>query len=98
MKKLNLKIDLTKIDKANIFNAESGAKYLDATIVFRETEDKYGNIGFISQVFLKDNRKDGDEWVKTPIIGNVKEPFKPEEKKPAQVPEVLPDDIDDLPF
>ena len=74
MKTLTGKINLSKIDKDNLFkSADTGSIYLDFKIMLREEEDKYGNHGMVVQQFQKENRKDASgEWVNTPILGNVK--------------------------
>lgn len=60
---LNLKIDVTKIDKSKLFKGQKGT-YLDATIfVDLDNEDQYGNNGMLTQKW-KDAGKD------TPILGN----------------------------
>ena len=67
-------INLSKIDKANLFKTDKGAVYLDFKVVFGEQEDQYGNIAFVAQTFLKDNRKDAEgNYIQTPILGNLKE-------------------------
>ena len=72
MQRISLNINLSKIDKKNLFKGEKGT-YLDATLVLNDQVDEYGNNGFIAQVFLKDNRKDASgEYVKTPVLGNAK--------------------------
>lgn len=63
------KIDVTKIDKAHLFQGKSG-KYLD--LIFFENKDgpdKYGNDGFIVQGISKEARDKGERG---PIIGNWK--------------------------
>lgn len=64
-----LKIDLTKLDKAKLFNANSGAIYLDATLLTKEEDDQYGNCGMIVQDISKADREAG---VKGAILGNAK--------------------------
>ena len=62
---LNLKIDVSKIDKQHLFKGQKGT-YLDATIfVDLDNVDQYGNNGMIVQTW-KDAGKD------TPILGNGK--------------------------
>lgn len=66
---INIKIDVTKIDKSRIFEGQKG-KYIDlTTFIDTENEDQYGNHGFISQATTKQERESG---VKTPILGNCK--------------------------
>jgi len=81
---INFSINLSKIDKKNIFIAKSGDKFLNGKIVFKDEEDQYGNTGMIFQGFKKENQKDASgDWVKTPILGNVKPIVKAE---PSQEP------------
>jgi len=64
-----LKINLSKIEKAKLFNANSGAIYLDATLLTKEEDDQYGNCGMIVQDVSKADREAG---VKGAILGNAK--------------------------
>tara|TARA_R110000868_G_scaffold207972_5_gene457111 strand:+ start:222 stop:530 length:309 start_codon:yes stop_codon:yes gene_type:complete len=66
---IQLKIDVTKIDKALLFKGTKGS-YLDATIfVELDTPDQYGNHGMVTQDVSKESRDAGE---KGPILGNVK--------------------------
>lgn len=63
---LNLKIDVTKIDKQHIFAGQKG-KYIDATIfVDLDETDQHGNNGMITQTW-----RDAPKG-QTPILGNGK--------------------------
>ena len=66
---INIKIDVTKIDKSRLFKGKQGI-YLDLT-TFIDTDNpgKFGDHGFISQETSKEEREQG---VQTPILGNVK--------------------------
>ena len=65
---LGLKINLSKIDMARVFNGKEGAQYLDATIfVDLEQLDQYGNSGMITQDVSKEEKQQG---VKGSILGN----------------------------
>ena len=64
-----LKINLSKVDKAKLFNADSGAIYLDATLLTKDEDDQYGNCGMIVQDVSKADREAG---VKGAILGNAK--------------------------
>ena len=67
---LSLKIDLSKMDMARIFNGKNGAQYLDCTIFVNQTElDQYGNSGMITQDVNKEEKANG---VKGNILGNGK--------------------------
>ncbi len=66
---VSLKINLSKIDKARIFEGEKG-KYYDMTaFIDLDSEDQYGNNGFISESVTEDERK---AKVKGTILGNSK--------------------------
>ena len=64
-----LKIDLSKIDKARLFQGKNGAQYLDAVIWVSETADQYGNCGMITQSVTKEERL---AKVRGAILGNGK--------------------------
>jgi len=65
---LGLKINLSKIDMARVFNGKEGAQYLDMTIFVNMDElDQYGNSGMITQDVTKDEKQQG---VKGNILGN----------------------------
>jgi len=64
---INLKIDVTKIDKNKLFQGKTGAKYLDATVFVNLSEsDQYGNHGMITQAKEKGQQDNGN------ILGNAK--------------------------
>jgi hypothetical protein len=66
---LSIKLDVTKIDKARLFQGAKGT-YLDlTTFIDLDQLDQYDNNGFISQSVSKEERSGG---VQTPILGNVK--------------------------
>lgn len=67
---ISLKINLGKIDQKRIYLAEkSGAKYLDAILMFNTEDDQYGNHGMIVQQVSRDERQSG---VRGEILGNAK--------------------------
>ena len=67
MQKLN--IDVTKIQKSEIYEGKKG-KYLSLTLFEnRDGTDQYGNDGFIVQEISQKRREVGE---KGPIIGNWK--------------------------
>jgi hypothetical protein len=98
---ISIKIDLSKIDKARIFESQkTGAKYLDITGVLTDTPDQYENNGFVKQNTSKEERESG---LKMPIIGNfklLKILDQPGQSAPAQPiqREINPIKHDDLPF
>jgi len=62
---VELRIDVTKIDKARIFTGKKG-KYLTMTaFIDLDTQDQYGNNGMITHAKLE-----GED--KAPILGNSK--------------------------
>tara|TARA_B100000579_G_scaffold407382_1_gene394594 strand:+ start:579 stop:932 length:354 start_codon:yes stop_codon:yes gene_type:complete len=66
---INVKVDVTKIDKSRLFKGAKGT-YLDlTTFIDTETVDQYENNGFISQSVDKDERESGE---KGRILGNCK--------------------------
>ena len=67
---IRCKIDVTKIDKAALFEGRSGAKYLDLTLMEnRGGPDKYGNDYMIVQDLGKAAREAGKRGA---ILGNGK--------------------------
>jgi hypothetical protein len=70
---INIKIDLTKIDKSKLFTSETtGAKYLDATVFVNDVADQYGQFGMITQDVTKEEREAGEKGA---ILGNVRRVF-----------------------
>ena len=65
---IQIKIDVTKIDKSKLFKGEKGT-YLDCILFFNETPDKFGNNGMITQQVTKEERLAG---IKGNILGNAK--------------------------
>ena len=66
---INVRIDVTKIEKARLYKGAKGT-YLDmTTFVDIDNKDQYDNNGFISHSQTKEEREAGE---KTPILGNVK--------------------------
>jgi len=67
---VNLKIDVTKLDKTKFFKAKTGAVYADLTVfIDPNQEDQYGYHGGITQALTKDER---DAKVKPNYLGNAK--------------------------
>ena len=86
------KINVMKIDKAKMFNADSGAVYLDIVLI-PSPENQYGNDYMIVQSISKEEREAG---VKGAILGNAKV-YKPKVETVAQAAPEQPKS-DDLPF
>ena len=92
---VSVSIDVTKIDKARLYEGKKGT-YLDlTTFIDLDAEDQYGNNGFISQSQTKEERESGAG--KTAILGNVKVFYKEGgEAKTAAKQETF--DAEDIPF
>lgn len=101
---VSFKLDVTKIDKARLFQGQKGT-YLDATVFIDIDElDQYGNSGMITQDVTKEEKQQG---VKGNILGNVKVFWK-DQQAPLQQPMRQPqqpqyneppmDFDDDIPF
>jgi len=88
---IELRIDVTKIDKARIYEGQKG-KYLTMTaFVDLDQQDQYGNNGMIT------HKKEEGEQGQTPILGNTKvfwsdqpqqqsAPQQPQSNRPMQQP------------
>ena len=82
------KIDVTKIEKARLFEGKKGT-YLDIVIFLNQEKDQYENNGMIAQSVSQEERESG---IKGPILGNVRivkidEPY-----------ESIPEDGESIPF
>ena len=86
-KTINLKIDVTKIEKERLFKGKKGV-YLDAVLFLNDQPDEYGNDGFIVQSVSKEEREAG---TRGNILGNAKDLTRNE-----PLPDV--NDDNDLPF
>ena len=65
---VNLKIDVTKIDKAKLFQGKNGAKYLDMTaFIDIDVQGQYGDNGMIVQSVSKEEKDAGQKGA---ILGN----------------------------
>ena len=101
-KTIALKIDVSKIEKARLFQGQKGT-YLDAILFLEDNPDQYGQSGMIVQSVTQEERKNG---VKGPILGNCKilassnsEPVQPSESvKAAASINQTQNDGDDFPF
>jgi len=100
---VSLKIDVTKIDKARLFEGKKG-KYLDATVfIDLAFADEYGNNGMITQDVSKQEKESGERGA---ILGNAKVFWQGEGKQQQRpvAPSVsgpasgFDDDPEDLPF
>lgn len=95
---VNLKIDVSKIDKAKLFKGQKGV-YLDAQVFIDPIADQYGNNGMITQAVTKEERAQG---AKGSILGNCRifytENAQQQPQKPAQQNQNTNDFDDDIPF
>lgn len=90
---VNIKIDVTKIDKSKLFEGKKGT-YLDLTsFIDIDSKDKYDNNGFISQSTTKEEREAGEKGT---ILGNVSV-FYRDHDNDKQEPDNA-DFNDDIPF
>ena len=98
---VRLKIDVSKIEKARLFQGQKGV-YLDATVfVDIDEQDQYGNNGMITQDVTKEERESG---TRGPILGNVKVFYRDDSGGQQAAPQPQPqqggmmDDSSDIPF
>jgi len=81
---VSLKIDVNKLDESRFFHGKNGAIYADITgFIDIDTEDQYGNNGFLTQSIDKAER---DSGVKLPILGNSKVFYKDQAQVIPQSP------------
>ena len=106
---VSVKIDVTKIDKARLFDGKNGAKYLDmTTFIDLDNQGQFGDNGMITQDVSKEEREQG---VKGAILGNVKVFYKEGGTQQSHDPSAkqanpqgqpqgngFDDDLDSLPF
>lgn len=94
---VEISIDVTKIDKARLFEGKKGT-YLTATVFLDvDNQDQYGNNGMI--VHKKNQGEEGN----TPILGNAKVFWSDNQAPQASAPQVqqapdLDDMNDSIPF
>ena len=93
---VELKIDVTKLDKNRFYKGEKGTYATMTTFINLDEQDQYGNNGFITQ------KKEKDENVELPILGNSKvfwnDNREPTEKQMQTPPAPEYDDSDSIPF
>lgn len=83
---VSIKIDVTKIDKARLFQGQKGT-YLDlSTFIDLDQQDQYGNNGFIAHSVSQEERAQG---VKGDILGNVRVFYNDAQNAP-QAPQAQP--------
>lgn len=69
-KLITASIDLTKINKAKLFEGKKGGKWLNLTIWLNDKEDQYGNDVSIQQSLSKEEREAGANKI---YLGNGKQ-------------------------
>ena len=97
---VEVRIDVTKIDKARLYVGEKGKYLTMTTFIDLDQKDQHDNNGFIA------HKKEKDEQGNTPILGNVKVFWSEQgqsQPKPQQAPQQQykqPADNfdDDIPF
>ena len=93
-KLIAIKIDVTKYDKARLYQGAKGT-YLDATVFLSDEQGQYGDNGMITQSVSKEEREAG---VKGNILGNVKILGEFGDNNPAAAPAPAAVESDDIPF
>lgn len=66
MQNISFKINLKKLEKAELYVGQQGT-YLDGILIPNKGESKYGDDGFIVQSISKERRDKGERG---PIVGN----------------------------
>lgn len=66
---IEVKIDVTKIEKARLYKGEKGTYLTMTTFIDTDNKDQYGNNGFIAHSTTKDER---DQQIQGTIVGNSK--------------------------
>lgn len=79
---VEVKIDVTQIDKARLFKGKKGTYLSLTTFIDTDEKDQYDNNGFVTQSPTKEEREAKE---KLPILGNVRV-FYSESSKPHQKP------------
>ena len=75
---VEVSIDVTKIEKARLYQGKKGKYLTMTTFIDVEQTDQYGNNGFIA------HKKEQDEQNNAPILGNVKVFWSDAQQQPAQ--------------
>ena len=88
-----IKIDVTKIDKAAMFRADSGAVYVDCVAWLNREPGRYGDTHKIVQDLGKEAREAGRKGA---IIGNMR-PMGGAKPAPQRAPAPQPDPKSDEP-
>lgn len=93
---ITITVDVTKIDKARIFEGKKG-KYVNFTSFFNPKEvNQFGYNGVVTQATTPEERQEG---VSLPILGNVKVFYtKKENLQNEPLPDTKTQNFDDIPF
>ena len=75
---IELRIDVTKIDKARLYKGEKGTYLTMTAFVDLDQVDQYENNGMIT------HKKEKDEQGNTPILGNAKVFWRDQQQTPQQ--------------
>ena len=78
---IELRIDVTKIDKARLYKGEKGTYLTMTAFVDLDQVDQYENNGMIT------HKKEKDEQGNTPILGNAKVFWRDQQQAAPQAPQ-----------
>lgn len=103
--RINLQVDVTKLDKTRFYKGEKGTYCNLTTVVDIDVADQYGNNGFITQSKNKGEPKE----LQLPILGNNKIVWRDNQEQVHQQgvqqaqqaveqPAQFDDDLDSIPF
>lgn len=94
---VEIKIDVTKIEKARLFQGKKGQYLTMTTFIDTDNKDQYDNNGFISH---KQTQEESAAKTNTPILGNVKVFWSDSAPQPqvTQVANNMDNFDDDIPF
>ena len=97
--RVNVSIDVTKIEKERLYKGAKGTYLNLTTYLDLDEKDQYGQNGFISQQVSKEEK---EAKVRTPILGNCDVVWKSDGAAPqgkAQVADMSIEEMDeDIPF
>lgn len=96
---IELKIDVTKIDKARLYKGNKGTYLTVTSFVDLDQADQYNNNGMVTH-----KKQEGEE--RAPILGNAKVFWRdethfhspPEQFTPPHIPHQFEDESEDIPF
>ena len=93
---LNVRINVSRIDKSKLYKGEKGVYLNMTTFVDLDQEDEYGNNGFIAMEQSKEQRDAGEQSV---ILGNVKKFWSDGATASASQSDMSLEELDeDIPF